>query len=324
MERILLHQQDSQWLSLVPEDCGVLSFYSADKLLYISNSVNMKGRIDHLWKKRNSDSIVKELFESSDNLDIKLTKTPLEALCKTKSLLSHQTPEYNSRITLWKDYVYLAVNPQEFPFIKITEYTEEEWFYLGPFRSRFFLMDLMELMNKLLKLPFCEVKEGPCEKLDNDRCQGWCISIYNELSQEENSEKPELLKLDALLKEAYIHADNGLLEMLDKEKAKYEDELQFEKGELLKPNIELLKKYKQWLIFLYQAKQLTYNTDLITVQNGQMIRCIVDEKEFTFPFQKIEYRKNEQLAHNKNMLEEAWILFKWFPTCVGKTIKRKD
>ncbi|MFO7659552.1 MAG: hypothetical protein R6V77_01450 [Candidatus Cloacimonadaceae bacterium] len=307
----MVQKVDSQYLSEVGEKPGIVLFNSEIDLLYVTETVNLKRTIKQLENLKEEDAEVHELFNQAETLQPFAYKTGTDALIQKNLLLQKHNPEFNRRINLWKNYVYLALNPAEFPFVKITEYTDEEWFYIGPFRSRFFLIDQLDLMNKLLKLPYCEVKFGPCDKQFAGRCRGWCELIKTELAQDPEGEKskPHLEKLDALLKEAFVHPDNSLLDMILAEKKKYDDDLQFAKADLLSPQIDILKRYKEWLIFLYKIKNLNYVTDKTAVKNGQLVKYKADGKEHSMPFHKIKYRANEVLALNKNLVDEARILY---------------
>jgi excinuclease ABC subunit C len=311
MGKIFVHQLDSQYFNTVPEDCGVLRFFTKDTLVYIDAAVNLRRKLAGMFVAKDNDFGMGELFAKADWIETEETKTSLDALITLKNTLNTHKPEFNQIINVWKNYVYLAINPAEFPFVKITEFTEEDWFYIGPFKSRFFLAEMMELMSKLLKLPHCEVKKGPCEKLEYDTCRGWCLLIKSEVSgdSDNSSEHPNLHKLDALLKEAYIHADNGLLEMVQNEKKKYDDELQFIKADLLTEHIELLRRYKKWLVFLYEVKNLNFDIGKVSVKNGQLVKYQIGDAEQSCPFVKIAYRPNEILAVNKNLIDEGWILY---------------
>lgn len=310
MEKVLVQKVDSQYLAEVGEEPGIVVFNSETELLYVTETVNLKRTIKLLDTLKEEDAEVHALFNQAETLQPIAYKTGTDALIQKKLLQDKHNPEFNQRIQLWKNYVYLALNPAEFPFLKITEYTDEDWFYIGPFRSRFFLIDLLELMNKLLKLPHCEVKFGPCDKKFNGLCRGWCELIKAEVTEAEGeAPKPNLQKLDALLKEAFVHADNSLLDLILQEKKKYEDDLQFAKADLLSPQIEILKRYKEWLIFLYKIKTLNNVTSNVGVRNGQMVSYKADGKEHSNPYLKIKYRANEVLALNKNLVDEARILY---------------
>ncbi len=311
MDRIYLHEIDSQYVSKVSEESGVIRFFSNTDLLYITDAVNLKNKMIKLFSRKEEDLNLRELFRNSLYIQIDETPNALDALLSAKLILEKGKPEFNQIINEWKEYVYLAINPTEFPYVKITEYTEEEWFYLGPFKNRFFLKDIMELMSKLLQLPHCDDKQGPCGKQNNSLCRGWCMLVKSELSidPEDKIETPNISKLDALLKEAYVHPDNGLLEMIQIEKNKYEDSLQFIKADLLSTQIDLLKRYKNWLIFLYKAKIMSFESKKVKVRNGQLIGFNMDGIEHYNPFIEIPYRPNEILAMNKNLVDDAWILY---------------
>jgi excinuclease UvrABC nuclease subunit len=311
MEQILVQNLDNQQIGKLPENCGVIAFWQGQEILYAIETVNIRFTAAKLLSLKEDDSAVGELFEQAESISIQSTSGGTDAIIRKKLLTEKHKAEHSHNVNLWKDYVYLAINPAEFPFVKISEYTEEDWFYIGPFRSRFFLTDLIELMSRLLKLPHCDVKSGPCDKYNNGRCRGWCVLIKSETGKtdEENLEQPHLQKLDALLKEAYVHADNSLMDMIIREKQKYEAGLEFSKAELLKPEIELLKRYREWLIFLYKIKNLNYVTDKVSVKNGQLVMFKADNKEHFNPYINIPYRANEVLALNKNMLDEARILY---------------
>ncbi len=311
MEKVLVQKVDSQYLSEVGEEPGIVLFNSETELLYVTETVNLKRTIKLLDTLKEEDAEVHALFNQAETLQPIACKTGTDAMIQKKLLQDKHNPQFNQRIQIWKNYVYLALNPAEFPFLKITEYTDEDWFYIGPFRSRFFLIDLLELMNKLLKLPYCEVKFGPCDKKFAGQCRGWCELIKAELAEEkdEATAKLNLQKLDALLKEAFVHADNSLLDLILQEKKKYEDDLQFAKADLLSPQIEILKRYKEWLIFLYKIKNLNYVTSKVGVRNGQLVSYKADGIEHSNPYLKINYRANEVLALNKNLVDEARILY---------------
>jgi excinuclease ABC subunit C len=311
MEKFSVQNLDSQQIGKLPEESGVIAFRQGEELLYAIETVNLCYTLARLHALKDDDSAIHDLFCQADAVYVQTTSSGTDAIIQKKLLLENAPAEALLPIHLWKDYAYLAINPAEFPFVKITEYTEEDWFYIGPFRSRFFLSDLMELMSRLLKLPDCEVKSGPCEKYNDERCRGWCLLIPAEARQnaEEKPEQPQLQKLDALLKEAYVHPDNALMDLIVKEKQKYEDGLEFAKAELLKPEIELLKRYREWLIFLYKIKNLNYETSWVSVKNGQLVMFKADGKEHSCPYINIPYRACEVLALNKNMLDEARILY---------------
>ena len=69
------------------------------------------------------------------------------ALVHQKKLESTSHPEFNSMIKPYEQYVYLGINFDEPAYIKIVEDTQENRFYIGPFKDRFFLFDLLDAME---------------------------------------------------------------------------------------------------------------------------------------------------------------------------------
>lgn len=303
---------DMKTLGSLPEENGVILVLKGEQPLFTTATVNIRHTVRVLHALKESNAEAEDLFRQAETLEYRSMESGTQALIQHRMLVDKGEPEFNQRIQLWKNYTYLAINPAEFPFVKISEYTDEDWFYIGPFRSRFFLVDLMELLQKLLKIPHCEVKSGPCEKRDEGKCRGWCVLIPSETKnlKDEKKEQSHLQKLDALLKEAYVHADNKLLDLLLQEKDKYENDLEFARADALSDDINLLKRYKEWLVFFYKIKNLNYINAKLSVKGGQLVHFKEDGKDYDSPFINIPYRPNELLALNKNLLDEARILYR--------------
>ncbi len=200
----------------------------------------------------------------------------------------------------------MAFDALRFPFVTVVEHTNDDWFYIGPFRSRFFLADVIDTLSRILKLPYCETSAYPCEKFDRDACRGWCLSLAP--AQESKSEH-SLEKLDDLLKEAYLHPQNGILEMVKKTRDEYFDDLEFTKAALLDDEIKLLATYRDWLMFLYTAKELEFESEDFSVKAGKLIQCRYQNKEYHFPADRTEFRANEALALNMDAVDESRIIY---------------
>jgi len=215
-------------------------------------------------------------------------------------------PLYQYQIHPWAEYVYLALNSHRYPFISIQEHTNDDWLYLGPFRNRFFLVDILDTLSRILKLPACETGEYPCEKWEQNLCRGWCLALGD--NSENNPEYP-LDKLESLLKETFLVPENGILELVQKEKDKYFNDLEFEKASLLDDEIELLNKYRNWLKFLIAAKHLNYNSKELDIQKGRLTFCCFQGREYHFPIDNTEFRINETLALNLDSVDESKIIY---------------
>ncbi|HNQ42986.1 MAG TPA: hypothetical protein PKI59_01080 [Candidatus Cloacimonadota bacterium] len=270
--------------------------------LYAGYTSRLASHLQYL--KQRDDS--QEMISQARQLEYLEAKDGFTALVHFKCFLASQAPAYQYQISLSKEYVYLALDARRYPFVSIQEHTNDDWQYLGPFRSRFFLGDVIDTLSRILKLPFCETGSFPCDKFDRQICRGWCLALA---PAEASRQVQDLDKLETLLKEAYLHPNNGIVEMIQRERDKYFNDLEFARADLLDDEIQLLSRYREWLNFLYTAKALNFEHEELTITAGQLARVRTEKREFHFPVDNPEYRENEYLAYPLNMVDEARIIY---------------
>lgn len=290
----------------LPDSWGVFAFHRGEECLLFCKSGNIRFKLKSLFQRKDSDKAISELFLESDSLSYKVDERPIMALIREKIYLQKHQPTFQHRHLPWKEYSYLALDAHQFPFVTIKDDTNGNWDYIGPFRSRFFLSDVMDTYGRILKIPYCETDTFPCDRKDRAICNAYCLQSDNE--SEAHS------KLSSLLKEAYIHPKNGILELVKSERDRYFDDLEFDKVDLLSDEIDLLKKYRDWLSFLYVAKNLDFETESLKVESCQISKVKLHGREYQFPIQNIEYRPNEALALNKDIVDECRIVYTHYKT----------
>lgn len=290
----------------LPKSWVFYTLQDADTCLSCGYSYNLRKRIRSIKAKAEDDRAYREMWDRASSLQWQEHSCALNALVQNKCFLQNQLPEYQEAVLPWREYVYLGIDALSFPFISITENTQGDAIYLGPFRSRFWLVDLIDTYARILKLPQCETGNYPCDKYTRGSCSGWCLNL-----EETPADKdiPTLEKLDSLLKEAFVHPENGILELVQRERDKYFNDLEFIKASLLDDELELLAKYRSWLKFLYVAKQLELDTPELKVAKGRISRCRFEGKDYHFPVDNTAYRKNESLALDLAYLDECRIIY---------------
>jgi len=293
-------------LDSLPRSWVFYALRSETEYLYASVSVNLGARLKNFWQKRQDDSLIAELMSKAKYLDYQPMPDSMSALIMLKTFLFDNYPSYQQRLQPWAEYVYLALDSHRFPFITIQQHTNDEWNYLGPFRSRFFLTDLLDSLSRILKLPYCETGTYPCDKFERGICRGWCLALA---PAKETKLEHDLDKLDTLIKETFLHPNNGILEMVQKERDNYFNNLEFAKADLLDDEINLLSKYRDWLNFLYVTKELDFENSKITIRKGQLARAELNGKTYNFHIDSTEHRENEKLALPLNRLDEAKIIY---------------
>lgn len=308
METIKIDKHKDLQYDKLPKGWVFYSLHDADSCLCCGYSTNLKKRLKHMKAKAENDRVHAELWQKICSIQWQDHDNALSALIHCKCFLQQQLLEYQDALESWREYVYLGIDAYSFPFIGISENTQGDALYLGPFRSRFQLADQIDTFARILKLPQCETGSYPCDKYDRGVCSGWCLNLDNSNS---TIGIPTLEKLDDLLKEAFVHPENGILELVKRERDKYYNDLEFTKASLLDDELELLDRYRSWLKFLYVAKQLELDTPDLKIEKGRISRCRFEGRDYHFPVDNTSYRKNESLSLDLAYVDESRIIYEY-------------
>lgn len=306
MSMLVLDKHNTNQYDSLPKGWAYFALQSKEGVLYSGYTAKLALRMQVLTNKAEDNGLYAEMMKQATTLEYTMHSDSISALIHYKAAVLESLPLYQHRLPAWENYVYLALDAHRMPFISITEHTNDDWLYLGPFRNRFFLSDVLDIYARILKLPSCESQSYPCEKYRQGDCRGWCLSLSG---KQDNESEHSLEKLDSLLKEAFLHPENGILEMVQKTRDDYNNDLEFQKAGLLDDEIELLSKYRDWLIFLYNAKNLNHESEKLSVQQGKITRCVYENREYNFPADNTSYRENEALALNMEAVDESRIIY---------------
>ncbi len=295
----------------IPSETGVFILSDDSKILYTSTTTNLDKSIKQLFKVAKDDKNIFQLISQTSEIAFEEHSSIFSALVHQKKVENSSHPEFNSIIKPFKKYVYLGINFNEPPYIKVVDDTQQNRFYIGPFKDRFFLFDLLDAMAELFQFPLCpDEKPYPCERYKNDKCPGWCIKDKHETYKQ------------AILK--YIIPTEELISSKQKEYEELFDDLQFEKAENLKDKIKLIEKYTEYLKFFKITKNLNLefneNNRTYLIKDGRLNGIVKDTKKDDFPLVSVEFRENELLAFNKDQLAERWIVYKYLKNSRDKII----
>jgi excinuclease UvrABC nuclease subunit len=307
-------------LDSLPKGWAYFALHGKQGVLYSGYTANLPLKLSVMLAKSEEGGLYAELWTTATELEYNLHSDGMAALIQYKATIAENLPIYQHRILPWANYAYLAFDALRFPFVTVVEHTNDHWFYIGPFRSRFFLADVIDTLSRILKLPYCETSAFPCEKFDRDACRGWCLSLA---PAEESQSEHSIEKLETLLKEAYLHPENGILEMVKKTRDEYFNELEFSKAALLDDEIKLLATYRDWLMFLYTAKELEFDSEEFTVKAGKLTHCQYQHRDYHFPTDRTEFRANEALALNMDAVDESRIIYDYLKK-KGEIDARRD
>ncbi len=302
-------------LAKVPHSRGLYKLYDNDKLLFVGISSDLKNRIKHFLEIPNLENPDKKLAwtKNINNFKYETSSSLWQLILKKKEIMKNEFPINQFQYNLHDNYVYLAINFENPPFLKITDDTQNDSFYIGPFRDRFFLMDILTILEQQFGAPICEKEIENCQKHNQGLCKGFCLSdksVFKEFVINFILSKPD--------KE---------IKKLETQFDKFEEELEFEKSDELKIILKKLNKFYSLLEGLILSKQLQYTwieqNKKYEVERGKLLKIssnqiVLDE----FNPKTIEFRPNEIIAYEKSDIDEALIIYehlkKSFPNEINK------
>jgi len=119
-------------LAKVPHSRGLYKLYDHDKLLFVGISSDLKNRIKYFLEIPNLENPVKKLAwtEKINNFKYETSSSLWQLMLKKSRIIKNEFPANQYEYSLHDEYVYLAVNFENPPFLKITDDTQNESFYI--------------------------------------------------------------------------------------------------------------------------------------------------------------------------------------------------
>lgn len=297
--RILV--EDELAFQKLPEAKATFYFTDGKSVIFAGLSSDLYARINSLLAQKAEDDKIRELWDRAEDLVYDIRLTDMDSLVWYKSLIKSFTPYFNDYINIWNNYTYLAIDLNNAPYLSVKENTQSDLSYLGPFRSRFFITDVIAVFNRYLKLPMCGDNPAHCEIINSEYCISTCTN-------------QDLNKLKVMIQNYYLSPVNDLADILINKYQEYYNNLEFLKAEGVKVETKIILKYYKFLNFLSKTKDLhkTFIVDnrVYSVEDGLLAEVSgKDSLDFRDMNRKIPYRDNELLAVNKNQVDERWIVF---------------
>jgi len=279
----------------LPFNPGVVAFFSKDQMLMCEMTGNISNYMDLFVSEESHNNEYSKLFRLTDRIGYRETDKIFGALLGSKALIQKYQPVFNQKINSHESYVYLGINFKQVPFIKVESTTINNYFYMGPFRSRFFLHDIIDIMLEEFESPACPGPDFPCKLLALKKCPGYCINNKSNLS-------------DNLLNNYLLPQEDRLNILLEKKEKQLTD-LQFNKAQTTKLHWSNLKKFYARISFLMVTKDIShkfeYKGKRIKIKNGLLEQ--VGNRKFNNVIRK--YQSNELYAVDKSELNERWVIY---------------
>jgi len=285
----------------ISEQSGIFTFSNAEKKLYIGKTSNLKKSLNNILSLNSENEILFKLVSLTEKINFTEYSSLLLTLVEEKKQLDKFLPEYNILLKPHLDYVYLAIDFTTVPYFKVVENTQENLYYLGPFRDLFFLYDLLDMMGEFFQFPVCEDEKYPCKRVKNNKCYGWCMK--------------DNIEIGKVIVDSYLQVNEKHKAELKAKEEELSKDLQFIKVEQLKKKITMIEKFYNQIKFIHATKNLDMELNVdetkITINKGMISEVKDGSNFFHFPEISLQYRDNELLAFDKEQLSERWIIFSY-------------
>ncbi len=318
---IVKSSNEEQITKIIPDTAGLLLLRKGSSLLYHIRTNNLLKLTKHLFFEPQSDlSFLGNVTDKYNTIELRPAKDSFQALVLEKIMLDGEYPEYYGYTRLSDDYVYLALNAKQKPFISIRPDTIGDDWFIGPFRDRFFLVGVIELFCKYRSTPACKPffkestpnigslsemvhKSASCglDAEEEGNCLKYCLGTREK-------------DLQQAVSKSYLDFGQSLLgELLDKHQELY-DNLSFIQSDSIKKDIKTIKQYYRMLRFLTITKQINYclkNQEAeFHIEDGLLVSYKNSVRETAFDSAVFnDYRSNERLAIPKESFQERFTLF---------------
>ncbi|MFH1845068.1 MAG: GIY-YIG nuclease family protein [bacterium] len=165
----------------VPTEPGVYLFYGGrGELLYVGKSINLRQRMLSYFRLdlSTAEPRVAQTALGIARFSFRTTRTELDALLLEDELIKTLQPTFNVRQKEYTEYQYLVLSTDRYPTCRPVDAKAppESGALFGPFKDRYVVADILDLIGRYLQLRTCGEAEPNRRCLNHElqRCAGPC------------------------------------------------------------------------------------------------------------------------------------------------------
>ncbi len=254
----------------LPAHPGVYQYYDDQgRILYVGKAKNLKKRVSSYFNRDHSDSgKVRMMVRRIADIRHIVVDSELDALLLENNLIKKYQPRYNVLLKDDKTFPWICIKNEPFPRIFPTRNLVRDGSrYFGPYASVRMMNTLLELIRQLFQYRTCRLnlsqdniragKFKRCLEYHLGNCKGPCEGLQTEADYMATVDQVEELLKGNLFR---------VMEHLKQLMKEYAGEFAFEKANLVKEKIELLKKF-QSKSMVVSAK--IHNVDVYSIVSDQ-------------------------------------------------------
>jgi len=215
-------------IKTIPSSAGIYQYYDKNRsLLYVGKAKNLKKRVSSYFTKTHEHARIRVLVSKIQDIKCVLVTTEIDALLLENNLIKKHQPKYNVMLKDGKTYPWICISNEKVPRIFQTrDVTKREGEYFGPYVSTHIVKTLLNVCSDLFYsygwTPVSYINRTVTSKKDLTNY----LSIINDIRNILNGNLYYLI--NDLRKRMRLNAKN----------------LQFEKAQIEKEKISILKKYQ--------------------------------------------------------------------------------
>ncbi len=302
-------------MTTLPSEPGVYKFRDREgKLIYVGKAKNIKKRVSSYFNREQEANKTKVMVKTAATLEFTIVNSEQDALLLENNLIKAFLPRYNVLLKDGKTYPYICIKKENFPRIFMTrKFIKDGSEYFGPYTSMARVNVLLDTIKMLFQLRTCSLslfaknienkKFKVCLEYHIGNCKGPCESL-----QTEEDYSQSIQQIRNLLK-GHLKPVN---DFLNDEMKVLSENYEFEKANLIKQKIDLLKNYQSNStvvnteinnidVFAFVEDETTAFVNYMKVVNGSVIQSKTIELH-----KKIEEEKEDLLQMAMTELREQF------------------
>ncbi len=229
----------------LPQKPGVYQFLDKNgTIIYIGKAKRLRNRVNSYFT---GTKVGKLLYLVTRIRDIQhiVVDSELDALLLENNLIKKYQPHYNVALKDGKTYPWICIKNEAFPRVFSTRNLIKDGSeYFGPYPNGKMLHTMLDLFRKLYTLRTCKLnltteniqkeKFSACLEFQIKKCKAPCIA-----KQSESEYMEDIQAVRKILKGHIRIVIKDLEEMM----IEYSNRLEYEKAQIIKEKIEILKRY---------------------------------------------------------------------------------
>ncbi len=224
-----------------PDESGVYIFTdSKGKALYVGKAAKLRSRVRSYLKPGGDGRFqLRFLEKEAHDVEFLVTQTEQEALLLENTIIKKLRPIYNFKLRDDKSFLMLRLDRQEeWPWFRLVRRRKDDGAdYFGPYASAKSVRRTLRLLHKVVPLRDCsksvfDNRSRPCLKHQIGRCPAPCVGLID---------RPEYTALVEEAVSVLRGGARGVLRRLEEEMRTAAGDLEFEKAQAKKLQIEALE-----------------------------------------------------------------------------------